>query len=52
MGEASNLIERISKASDQYGNLLVRFMERYGLSGLASASAEQLKEFIREENIA
>lgn len=45
------LIETISRAGDRYGNLLLKFMERYGLKCLADATAEQLSAFIEAERL-
>ena len=50
-GETSKLIRTISKAGDRYGNLLLEFMETYGLTGLYQATAEQLREFISKKNL-
>ena len=47
----SELIGVISKASDRYGDKLIKFMDRYGLKSLSEAKAERLEEFIREEKL-
>lgn len=47
--EEGQLINIISEAGDRYGNLLLKFMERYGLKCLADATAEQLSAFIEAE---
>lgn len=46
MSEKSALIQRISAASDRYGDKLVDFMNRYGLYCLAEATVEQLREYV------
>lgn len=43
------LIRFISEHSNRYGDKLIDFMERYGLHNLASATEEQLTEYINRE---
>lgn len=43
------LIRFISAHSSRYGDKLLDFMERYGLSNLASATEEQLTEYVERE---
>ena len=50
-GTKSELIEKISKASNMYGDLLVDFMDKYKLLSLKDASVEQLTEYIKEQGI-
>lgn len=45
------LIKIISAASNRYGDKLVDFMERYNLPNLMSATAAQLAEYIKEEQL-
>ncbi|WP_279204891.1 hypothetical protein [Intestinimonas butyriciproducens] len=47
--EIDRLIGIISARSNKYGDKLLKFMERYGLIGLAGAEPWQLREFIIEE---
>ena len=47
--EIDRLIGIISARSNKYGDKLLKFMERYGLIGLAGAEPLQLREFIIEE---
>lgn len=49
--EDTELIDKISKAGDRYGNLLIEFLERYNLMGLQDATVAQLKEFIADKAI-
>lgn len=42
------LIRIISARSDRYGNLLIDFMEHYGLSCLMEATEAQLNEYIHD----
>lgn len=51
MTEKDALIDKISKAGDRYGNLLIEFLERYNLMGLWEATVAQLKKFIANEAI-
>ena len=41
----SALIAALSSAGDRYGNVLLAFMERYGLHNLMEATVAQLREF-------
>jgi hypothetical protein len=47
-GSTTRLIRIISARSDHYGNLLLDFMERYGLSCLMEATETQLTEYIHD----
>ena len=47
----SELIEKISKASNMYGDLLVAFMDKYKLQSLKDATVAQLTEYIKEQDI-
>lgn len=43
--EKTKLIRLLSSAGDRYGNVLISFMDRYGLQGLTEATEAQLREF-------
>lgn len=45
------LITIISAAGDRYGNLLLKFMDRFGLNCLAEAEVEQLAAFVEAERL-
>lgn len=47
-GSTTRLICIISARSNRYGNLLIDFMERYGLSCLMEATEAQLNEYIHD----
>ena len=51
METVDDLITKISKASDRYGDKLLQFVDRYDLMGLCEATVEQLQEFIIMEEI-
>ncbi|MDD3571221.1 MAG: hypothetical protein PHY44_08995 [Lachnospiraceae bacterium] len=51
MNEESKLIQVISQASSQYGDLLLDFMNEYGLVGLNEATVEQLQQFITDNKL-
>ncbi|MEG1562858.1 MAG: hypothetical protein RR365_03905 [Bacteroides sp.] len=44
----TRLIRIISARSDRYGNLLIDFMEHYGLSCLMDATEGQFTEYIHD----
>lgn len=43
--EKTKLIRALSPTGDRYGNVLLSFMERYGLHGLVEATEGKLREF-------
>lgn len=51
VAEEVRLIRIISGAGDRYGNLLIKFMERFGLNCLADAKPEQLRAFVEAEHL-
>lgn len=51
MNEESKLIQLISQASSDDGDLLLDFMNEYGLDGLNEATTEQLQQFIADNRL-
>ncbi|WP_195376952.1 hypothetical protein [Anaerotruncus rubiinfantis] len=49
--DEARLINIISEAGDRYGNLLLKFMERYGLNCLKDATRDQLYAFVEAERL-
>ncbi|MGI6501275.1 MAG: hypothetical protein ACOX1S_10440 [Anaerostipes sp.] len=51
MSEETKLIQLISQASSDDGDLLLDFMYEYGLDGLNEATTEQLQQFIADNRL-
>ena len=49
--EEAQLINIISEAGDRYGNLLLKFMDHFGLNCLKDATRDQLYAFAEAERL-